>query len=154
MLDNISFNIYISSNCISRNFVSSNQLKNVLPRTLGWKKNNNFCKFKAVFTIGVSLEGALYSGFITNPQDIAPNFAGRLNWGKKSLFLFFDRAFIILFNPTLVYLHNTHSTWKGTVWIILNDPPCKDANVLFKMVCGLSTKVTSAFLQQETYTNN
>ncbi|XP_023338852.1 sialin [Eurytemora carolleeae] len=30
----------------------------------------------AVFTIGVSLEGALYSGFITNPQDIAPNFAG------------------------------------------------------------------------------
>jgi len=58
---------------------SANLLKNVLPRTLVWKKNNYFCKFKAVFTIGVSLEGALYSGFITNPQDIAPNFAGRLN---------------------------------------------------------------------------
>ena len=80
VLDNISSNIYFSSNCISRNFfISSNQLKNVLPRTLVWKKNNYFCKFKAVFTIGVSLEGALYSGFITNPQDIAPNFAGRLN---------------------------------------------------------------------------
>ena len=29
-----------------------------------------------LFTIAVGCMGALYSGFITNPQDIAPNFAG------------------------------------------------------------------------------
>ena len=29
-----------------------------------------------LFTIAVACMGALYSGFITNPQDIAPNFAG------------------------------------------------------------------------------
>ena len=29
-----------------------------------------------MFTLGVACMGALYSGFITNPQDIAPNFAG------------------------------------------------------------------------------
>ena len=29
-----------------------------------------------MFTLGVAQMGALYSGFITNPQDIAPNFAG------------------------------------------------------------------------------
>jgi len=31
-----------------------------------------------LFTIAVACMGALYSGFITNPQDIAPNFAGTL----------------------------------------------------------------------------
>ena len=30
----------------------------------------------AMFTLAVACMGALYSGFITNPQDIAPNFAG------------------------------------------------------------------------------
>ena len=30
----------------------------------------------AMFIIGVACMGGLYSGFITNPQDIAPNFAG------------------------------------------------------------------------------
>merc|ERR1719376_1388769 len=29
-----------------------------------------------MFILGVACMGALYSGFITNPQDIAPNFAG------------------------------------------------------------------------------
>ena len=29
-----------------------------------------------MFTLGMAQMGALYSGFITNPQDIAPNFAG------------------------------------------------------------------------------
>jgi len=32
----------------------------------------------ALFTIAVSMMGALYSGWITNPQDIAPNFAGTI----------------------------------------------------------------------------
>jgi len=32
----------------------------------------------AMFIIGVACMGGLYSGFITNPQDIAPNFAGTI----------------------------------------------------------------------------
>merc|ERR1719357_303364 len=31
-----------------------------------------------MFTVGVAMMGGLYSGFITNPQDIAPNFAGTI----------------------------------------------------------------------------
>ena len=31
---------------------------------------------QAMFTLGVALMGASFSGFVTNPQDIAPNFAG------------------------------------------------------------------------------
>ena len=38
-----------------------------------------------MFILGVACMGALYSGFITNPQDIAPNFAGTKLWCNSLL---------------------------------------------------------------------
>lgn len=33
----------------------------------------------ALLTLGVTLQGALYTGFFVNPLDIAPNFAGEIS---------------------------------------------------------------------------
>ena len=38
---------------------------------------------QGLFILGVSTMGAYYSGYVTNPQDIAPNFAGAITLKKK-----------------------------------------------------------------------
>jgi ACS family sodium-dependent inorganic phosphate cotransporter len=35
-----------------------------------------------LFTLGVTLQGALYTGFFVNPLDIAPNYAGNIYFFK------------------------------------------------------------------------
>ncbi|KAI4490216.1 hypothetical protein M0802_010850 [Mischocyttarus mexicanus] len=71
----------------------------------------------AIFTIGLTINGAVTAGYLGNGLDIAPNFSGTIFGIANTLSSFggFLSSFII---GTITYQNQTYEQWRKVFWIL------------------------------------